>query len=323
MPTIEYSVHTFIVGSGETFVVDTIQLHNGVAGYNLENRKLILPQSSIPNPHQLAVLKRPGSTDIISAPKLNACQFVLIKSKKSPDLCAMAHIAPGDDLEANYRELFEKFPPNDELDVVFCVAQSGVTDLISKVAQEQSRKINSLREIPFKFRVETSVFRGEPKSVYFHYVPADDSLIIYSDSYALTKAPAAHMALNVFNEPLEPIIFHQLQAIGSNKVSETALSSAADFSKILPVLTNKFLTEHPKSRCFTYQSCPVELVPNIKGKPDIVGQKRLAITKGFDFIAENTVGLLKQAQEGSAAGAPVNKYPVEVPDDDQSTGFSP
>ncbi len=313
MPSIVNTKIDFIFGLKEEenkvyYRVNIVELRKGVTGYDLLTRQLdaqclsaevqVTHKDAYQLAHQLAVENRPEAIDILSAPKLNACQFVLMRSKQRPHLVAMAHIAPMDDLEENYRELCGKFSEGDELDVVCCGLIRRNTDELSKLARERGCTLNSSRTIPFNFEVETFVTNREPKSVYLHYVPADDNLIIYSDSFSDTNKPAMHMAQKVFNEPSAPIVFHQFNSVFTREITKKALSSAGEFSQILPVLTDYYSSINQKPILFTYESCPDAMAPNIADK------KQMALGRGFDF--QTTDGLLllklKEAQRGSATG---------------------
>jgi hypothetical protein len=283
MPKVDFSERNFFMGP-ETqriyYRVNGINLHNGVVGYNSDNRDLIVSDEDDKLSHQENVKKRPEAVDVLSAPKLNGCHFILIKSKQNPHLFAMAHIEPKDDERQMYQELLQKFPPGDELDVVFCGGFSGNTEHLAQISQEKGYNLSSIRTIPFNFGVETFVTFGEPKSVHFHFIPSDDELIIYSETYSPTGKPAIHISTNVFGNAPSPIEFHKLEIFADKSLTQRALSSPNEFVTILPALTGKFLSDHPKSRLYSYETCPDQIAERIEEK------KLAAIDMGLDFEAK-------------------------------------
>jgi len=294
MPRVDFSKRNFFIGP-ETqrtyYRVNGINLHNGVIGYNSENRVLIVNDEDEKLSHQENVEERPEAVDVLSAPKLNGCHFILIKSKQNPHLFAMAHIDPQDDERQMYTELLQKFTPGDELDVVFCAGFSGNTKLLGQISKEKGYNLSSIRTIPFNFDVETFVTFGEPKSVHFHFIPSDDELIIYSETYSPTGKPAIHISTNVFGNAPSPIEFHKLEIFADKSLTQRALSSPNEFETILPALTGKFLLDHPKSRLYSYETCPDSIAESIEEK------KAKAIQLGFDFEAKTRSQDLKIEDE--------------------------
>jgi hypothetical protein len=241
--------------------LDVIEVHNGVVGYNSVTQELIVNNDDSRFLRTNNGNKRRDAVDVLSAPKLNGCHFVLIKSKITPHLFAMAHISPTDDFRQMYQELLQKFPSGDELNVVLCGGYSGDINSLAQLSVNQGCKLSSVRQIPFNFDVETFVVSGEPKSVYFYFIPSEDELIIYSDAYKsyLSKStPAIHIGTNIFKDVANPIEFHLLnQCIRKELTDDGVLSSSSEFERtFLPVLTEKFLSDYPSSRVYTYQKIP-------------------------------------------------------------------
>lgn len=283
MPTIDFLGRNFYMQDGDerTFYnVNTINLHNGVMGYDLGKRALACSAPYLVDEFEKFIKDRPGAVDMLSAPKLNGCHFILVKSKNNPNQFAVAHVNPEDNKEITYKDLFQKFNPDDDLDIVYCGGYSGNPQLLLDIANANGYTLSSLRSIPFLFNVETMVFFEEPKSVHFYFIPSEDQLIIYSENFERTTKPAIHIASGVFSDTSVPICFHEVAAFIQN--SNTVISPTR-FCQYLPVFTERFLSIYPKTRIYTYQACPDEIAPDEPRK------KEAAMEAGFDFITEDTL----------------------------------
>lgn len=291
MPSIEFGQRNFFVQNKDDsktfFYVNTIDLHNGIVSYDANKRGL----SASPDDDkkfETLTKKREEAIDILAAPKLNACHFILIKSKSSQDLFAIAHINPSNNKTISYINLFQKFPSNDKLDIIFCGGYSGDTELLLKIAEDQGYAISSQRIIPFCFNVEQLTFFTEPKSVHFYFIPSEDQLIIFSDNYIHSKKPAIHIAQQVFENPSLPLIFHQVDLVAGLKDLNI---SAKIFCERLPVFTKSFLSTYPKFIAYTHETCPDEVAATEQDKLDA------ALKFGHDFTTSD--GLTRPKQEFS------------------------
>ena len=118
MPRIYHKLKHLVIDDKKLYSTNVIELTNGVVGYNAENRELA--DEFYSQKQKEIIEKIPEIADILSVPKLNACHFILIKSRKNPNLFAVGHIYPHDNKAESYKELLYIFIDNRDLDVVFC-----------------------------------------------------------------------------------------------------------------------------------------------------------------------------------------------------------
>lgn len=256
---------------------------------------------------QEKIIKRhPDAIDILAVPKVNACLFILMKSRQNSNLFSIGHIAPSDVNRESYATLFSTFTSGEDLDVVFFGASPRDTNLLMSRAKQYDCNIATLRIIPFMFNTEEFTLNVEPKSVYFYYIPSSDQLITYADDFIPIKEAAIHMAMNVFNPPSQPIVFNQLSNIVNEEITTYALKSADNFAERLPLLTAKFLLVYPQAIRYQYQECPDNLASDIEGK------KLMAMQEKFDFQTEDIVNKLQVTETASATKTPIVINPGRI-----------
>jgi len=278
MPKLEVTTQRCFIPSGSrinNYCTVIIELHNGVTHYNNEDQSL----HSVDYNRELQskVAQAVASPIVVlSAPKINACHFVLVRSQQNSQRFSMAHINPADDRRSSYTDLLAPFERGETLDVVSYRDIS--IDLLTPLATGKGCNLSTIRAIPSVFDFEPFVFTGEPKSVFINFVPAEDRLIIFSDDFCETKNPAVHIAGEIFQDSSKPIIFNEII-----NIAHQPMNNWREFRAVIPLLTNRAMHDLPNSRLYRYQTVPPAIAT------DEVKKRLATIIKGFDFLSENVL----------------------------------